>query len=523
MTSIDGANLNPEPVARLLKNGRMVNRILASICGQENLSKIGVKAELQNRIIDKLFQHAANNDVPKFERLKTMIENPSIIPSSGQYLHVAKTGSSIDTKNNMNSAVNPSLPLNPGNIRPSHFNDVMRERNWFRTHGSPDHAAVQLKNSPYYTIVEQLGSTVIFEVMATHRYTAKIPISVSQYPILNRLAQEPDLRVMVFGVSEGYGPQDVAFPHQSELRVNGGEIKANLRGLKNRPGSTRPVDITDNIRFHPPSYVNNIEMTYALTNKAGVLFSGISSLISGISFKFYLLLCVIQMIPVPKLVQALVNGQKITEKSVVADMLAKARDSEIIATASVFSLKCPLSTRRIDLPCRSTSCRHTQCFDATSYLQLQEQGPTWSCPICNNPAPFESLAVDEYVKNILQNTSKSVEQVTIQPDGKWELHESKETSLRIKGTSKSSDSELVDITLAIDSKNPFPWKISEGYSRLPQPILAGSCRETGLVSTPTGMTTSLKRPIATVIDLTSSGDEDEDSSRREPKRQCTSS
>ncbi|RKF71727.1 E3 SUMO-protein ligase pli1 [Golovinomyces cichoracearum] len=521
MTSIDAANLNPEPVARLLKNGRMVNRILASICGQENLSKIGVKAELQNRIIDKLFQHAANNDVPKFERLKTMIENPSIIPSSGQYLYVAKTGSpSIAAKNTMNTATNPSLPLIPGNLRPGHFNDVMRERNWFRTHGSP---AVQLKNSPYYTIVEQLGSTVIFEVMATHRYTAKIPISVSQYPILNRLAQEPDLRVMVFGVSEGYGPQDVAFPHQSELRVNGGEVKANLRGLKNRPGSTRPVDITDNIRFHPSSYVNNIEMTYALTNKAGVLFLGISSFISGIFFKFYLLLCVIQMIPVPKLVQLLVNGQKITEKSVVADMLAKARDTDIIATASVLSLKCPLSTRRIDLPCRSTSCRHTQCFDATSYLQLQEQGPTWSCPICNNPAPFESLAVDEYVKNILQKTSKSVEQVTIQPDGRWELHDSKETSSRIKGTSKSLDGELVDITLAVDSKDPFPWKITEAYSRISQPILAGSCKEKAPVSTPTGITNSLKRPIATVIDLTSSGDEDEDPCRREPKRQCTSS
>ena len=73
----------------------------------------------------------------------------------------------------------------------------------------------------------------------------------------------------------------------------------------------------------------------------------------------------------------------------------KARDADIVATASVLSLKCPLSTLRIDLPCRSTSCRHNQCFDATSYLQLQEQGPTWLCPICNNPAPFANLAVDE--------------------------------------------------------------------------------------------------------------------------------
>jgi hypothetical protein len=73
----------------------------------------------------------------------------------------------------------------------------------------------------------------------------------------------------------------------------------------------------------------------------------------------------------------------------------KARDADIVATATVLSLKCPLSTLRIELPCRSIACKHNQCFDATSYLQLQEQGPTWLCPICNNSAPFDTLAVDE--------------------------------------------------------------------------------------------------------------------------------
>jgi hypothetical protein len=51
----------------------------------------------------------------------------------------------------------------------------------------------------------------------------------------------------------------------------------------------------------------------------------------------------------------------------------KARDADIVATATVLSLKCPLSTLRIELPCRSIACKHNQCFDATSYLQLQEK------------------------------------------------------------------------------------------------------------------------------------------------------
>ncbi len=63
--------------------------------------------------------------------------------------------------------------------------------------------------------------------------------------------------------------------------------------------------------------------------------------------------------------------------------------------SEVMSLKCPLSYMRLDLPVRSTACKHMHCFDATSYLQLQEQGPQWLCPICNHPATFENLAVDE--------------------------------------------------------------------------------------------------------------------------------
>jgi E3 SUMO-protein ligase PIAS1 len=84
---------------------------------------------------------------------------------------------------------------------------------------------------------------------------------------LARVNLEPSLRVMVFCAGDNHGRQDIAFPHQSEIKVNGGEVKANLRGLKNKPGSTRPVDITKELRLKIPQYTNNVEMTYALTSK----------------------------------------------------------------------------------------------------------------------------------------------------------------------------------------------------------------------------------------------------------------
>lgn len=73
----------------------------------------------------------------------------------------------------------------------------------------------------------------------------------------------------------------------------------------------------------------------------------------------------------------------------------KASDPDVVATSQNISLKCPLSYMRLKTPCRSISCSHVQCFDATSYLQLQEQGPQWVCPICNKSATYDQLAIDE--------------------------------------------------------------------------------------------------------------------------------
>ena len=119
-------------------------------------------------------------------------------------------------------------------------------------------------------------------------------------------------------------------------------------------------------------------------------------------------------------------------------MVKKGNDSEIIAISSIMTLQCPLSLSRINIPCRSTTYTHNQCFDALSFLQLQEQAPTWLCPICSRAIGFDELAIDQYssyfspsyyplltfkiyryVADILTNTDQEVERVTIRPDGTW--------------------------------------------------------------------------------------------------------
>jgi E3 SUMO-protein ligase PIAS1 len=69
------------------------------------------------------------------------------------------------------------------------------------------------------------------------------------------------------GIAQYTRDTEIAFPHQVELRVNEVQISGlNLRGLKNKPGSTRPADITDYLT-KKPNHRNHLTLTYALTQK----------------------------------------------------------------------------------------------------------------------------------------------------------------------------------------------------------------------------------------------------------------
>ncbi|XP_072410436.1 zinc finger MIZ domain-containing protein 1-like isoform X1 [Chiloscyllium punctatum] len=89
-------------------------------------------------------------------------------------------------------------------------------------------------------------------------------------------------------------------------------------------------------------------------------------------------------------------------------------------TAMRVSLKCSITYRQIQLPARGQACKHIQCFDLESYLQLNCDRGTWRCPVCNKMALLEGLEIDQYMWGILaaiQNTE--FEEVTIDPTCSW--------------------------------------------------------------------------------------------------------
>uniref|UniRef100_A0A4W3H8T9 Zinc finger, MIZ-type containing 1a n=1 Tax=Callorhinchus milii TaxID=7868 RepID=A0A4W3H8T9_CALMI len=63
-------------------------------------------------------------------------------------------------------------------------------------------------------------------------------------------------------------------------------------------------------------------------------------------------------------------------------------------TAIKVSLKCPITFRRIQLPARGHDCKHVQCFDLESYLQLNCERGTWRCPVCNWRTILNKVTID---------------------------------------------------------------------------------------------------------------------------------
>ncbi|KAL6475794.1 hypothetical protein MHYP_G00168340 [Metynnis hypsauchen] len=96
------------------------------------------------------------------------------------------------------------------------------------------------------------------------------------------------------------------------------------------------------------------------------------------------------------------------------------REDGVEQTAIRVSLKCPITFRRIQLPARGHDCKHVQCFDLGSYLQLNCERGTWRCPVCNKTALLEGLEVDQYMWGILNAVQNlEFEEVTIDPSCSW--------------------------------------------------------------------------------------------------------
>ena len=310
-----------------------------------------------------------------------------------------------------------------------------------------------------------------------------------------------------------FSPTDVAFPNQIEVKVNDVDVKANFKGLKNKSGSTKPADITNFVRKFSGQQ-NTIQVTYALTTK-----------------RYAYVIYLAKYIDAKALTARIKNGNIIPKQRVLDDMSRANADPDIAATSIRMSLKDPVSTMRITLPVRSSHCTHNQCFDGAMFLQLQEQAPQWSCPVCNKSVVFESLCVDKYFEDILNRTPKSIEKVDIEPTGHWTVikEEGDDQPNGVKPRA-SYDDDFDDDIVELDQPSSKQLNgirnesqpslmlspIGQAFSMSTPPL---SSREPSVTqSTSSTHRPSSKRTQGAIIDLTLS---DDDEPPRPAKRQST--
>lgn len=282
------------------------------------------------------------------------------------------------------------------------------------------------------------------------------------------------------------------FPNPSEILVNSRKLHANLRGMKNKPGTVPPADITSLVD-KTPRIANRLDITYS---------SG-----TDVHKKFGMQVALLRTHSVDTLVQRIKEGNHFAKESVL-EKLRKPEDDDIEMASFDLTLKDPLSYMRITVPCRSVFCKHNQCWDAMAFLSINEQTPQWTCPICHIAiSGLEGIAVDGYFQDILEKVDPEVDTILVDPQGNWRVPEADKTRSQPKSNTKDTPEPSHEVLDLGDTEDEDDTK----SLALPKRVREAS----STASIPSSTVQSAKRKAMPIcIDLT----EDSDDEAEPPKR-----
>jgi len=158
--------------------------------------------------------------------------------------------------------------------------------------------------------------------MQTNKHTVNMTLTLTS-AVCDRLKASRDVRIMVYcAAASGLSPfarLDIAFPNQIEIKVNGDDVRSNFKGLKNKPGTTKPADITELVR-KAHGYNNSIQITYALTTKVREVADNHFKSLSLMMFqKFTVVVNLVDKRSAEHLAAKLAHGKQITKAKVLEE------------------------------------------------------------------------------------------------------------------------------------------------------------------------------------------------------------
>ncbi|XP_077320090.1 E3 SUMO-protein ligase PIAS3 [Lithobates pipiens] len=284
----------------------------------------------------------------------------------------------------------------------------------------PVHPDVKMKRLPFYDVYDELIKPTTLASTNTQRFEeahfsfALTPQQVHQIltsrDILPGAKCDYTVQVQLrFCLCETSCPQEDYFPPNLFVKVNGklcplpGYLPPTKNGVEPKRPS-RPINISPLIRLSSTA-ANSIVVNWS------------SEFGRNYSLSVYL---VKQLTSVTLLQKLRAKGIRNPDHSraLIKEKLTADPDSEIATTSLRVSLMCPLGKMRLTVPCRAITCTHLQCFDAALYLQMNEKKPTWTCPVCDKKAPYDTLIIDGLFMEIL-NSCTDCDEIQFMEDGSW--------------------------------------------------------------------------------------------------------
>merc|ERR1712241_426316 len=134
-------------------------------------------------------------------------------------------------------------------------------------------------------------------------------------------------------------------------------------------------------------------------------------------------------------------------------------DADVATTSLKVTVSCPLGKMRMRVPCRPQCCSHLQCFDAATFLQMNERKPTWNCPVCDSEANYSDLLIDGYFQEVLESKDLPEDEndIILEADGTWKPVPKEEEEAKKEEAKKKADENEVDcIDLSDDEEGAAP-------------------------------------------------------------------
>ncbi|CCE63296.1 hypothetical protein TPHA_0E02040 [Tetrapisispora phaffii CBS 4417] len=381
---------------------------LKFVCKAAKLPVTGRKALLQDRIKVFLKKSLTMGHIdpwrPKtIKELIKQAQNGVIDPPDYEVLWTAiKTGRLTDRNQPASVSRVPAITHNnPQTVNSTNTHHAKVNKYTKQT------IILHFKESPFYKVLKLIPHSVGLIKKTTGRgvCTTSFRFTDSEWRLLQSDKEKYKLYLFsgILNASGQRSNEPIQFPHPNEIKFNNIQIKDNVIGLKSKPGTGKPANLTP--YTYPPSQVNVLEIVHAFTANE------------------YSVYCyIVENVTPEELLQNIIKNPKILRTATlqyIKKTLNDEEDDDLITTSTVMSLQCPISYTRMKYPAKGINCQHLQCFDALWYFHSQKQLPTWQCPVCQLPLKVGTMAICEFVEEILRSTGDDIEQIELAVDGSW--------------------------------------------------------------------------------------------------------